>query len=56
MTVEIIKQDMVPFYSASVTNIASQAVAARSGYMPLWTDTFSVRNISEVDVIEEGIL
>lgn len=47
LTPEILKQDKVPFYSASVTNIASQAVASRSGYMPLWTDTFSVRNISE---------
>ncbi len=45
LTAEIIKQDKVPFYSASVTNIASQAVAFRSGYMPLWTDTFSVRNM-----------
>ena len=33
----------VPFYSASVTNLASQAVAIRSGYMPFWTDTYGVR-------------
>ena len=32
-------------YSASVTNIASQAVAIRSGYMPLWTDTYGTRGI-----------
>ena len=45
LTVEILKQGKIPFYSASVTNIASQAVAIRSGYMPLWTDTFGVREI-----------
>lgn len=43
LTVELLKRDKIPFYSASVTNIASQAVAIRSGYMPLWTDTFGVR-------------
>lgn len=45
LTVEILKQGKIPFYSVSVTNIASQAVAIRSGYMPLWTDTFGVRGI-----------
>lgn len=45
LTVEILKQGKIPFYSASVTNIASQAVAIRSGYMPLWTDTFGVREV-----------
>ena len=43
LSVEILKQGKVPFYSASVTNIGSQAVAIRSGYMPLWTDSFGVR-------------
>lgn len=47
LTVEILKQGKIPFYSASVTNIASQAVAIRSGYMPLWADTFGVRNTLE---------
>ena len=46
LTVAILEQDKIPFYSASVTNIASQAVAIRSGYMPLWTDTFGTRDIS----------
>ncbi len=45
ITVAILEQGKVPFYSASVTNIASQAVAMRSGYMPLWTDTFGTRDI-----------
>ena len=43
LTVEILKLGKIPFYSASVTNIGSQAVAIRSGYMPLWTDSFGVR-------------
>ena len=43
LTAELLTRDKVPFYSASVSNIASQAVAIRSGYMPLWTDTYGVR-------------
>ena len=45
LTVAIMEQDKIPFYSASVTNIASQAVAIRSGYMLLWTDTYGTRGI-----------
>jgi GNAT superfamily N-acetyltransferase len=45
LTVEILKREKISFYSASVTNIASQAVAIRSGYMPLWTDSFGTRKI-----------
>lgn len=40
LTVDIIKQGIVPFYSASVTNIGSQMVANRSGYIPYWIDTY----------------
>ena len=47
LTIKILEQDKIPFYSASVTNLASQAVAIRSGYMPLWTDTFGTRNVKE---------
>lgn len=43
LTVEILERNKTPFYSASVTNLASQAVAIRSGYMPFWTDTYGVR-------------
>lgn len=46
LTISILEQEKIPFYSASVTNIASQAVAIRSGYMPLWTDTFGTRDNS----------
>ena len=40
LTLEILKKGIVPFYSASVTNIASQMVASRAGYVPCWVDTF----------------
>jgi hypothetical protein len=44
LSIEILNRGKIPFYCASVTNIASQAVAIRSGYMPLWTDTFGTRS------------
>ncbi len=40
LSIEIMKRDIVPFYSASVTNIGSQMVASRSGYIPCWVDTY----------------
>lgn len=40
LTLEILKKGIVPFYSASVTNIGSQMVASRAGYVPCWVDTF----------------
>ena len=40
LTVDIIEQGIIPFYSASVTNIGSQMVANRSGYIPYWIDTY----------------
>ena len=40
LTVDIIKQGIVPFYSDSVTNLGSQMVANRSGYIPYWIDTY----------------
>ena len=43
LTVELLERDMIPFYSVSVTNLASQAVAITSGYMPFWTDSYGVR-------------
>jgi hypothetical protein len=43
LSVEILNRGKIPFYCASTTNIASQAVAIRSGYMPLWTDTYGTR-------------
>lgn len=40
LTQELLTQNIVPFYSASVTNIGSQMVASRCGYIPIWIDTF----------------
>lgn len=40
LTVEIMEQGIVPLYSASVTNIGSQIVASRSGYIACWVDTY----------------
>lgn len=43
LTKELTAKNIVPFYSASVTNIGSQMVAARCGYIPVWVDTFGTR-------------
>lgn len=40
LTEELLAKSIIPFYSASVTNIGSQMVAGRCGYMPIWVDTF----------------
>lgn len=40
LTKELLKRHIAPFYSVSVTNIGSQMVAARCGYVPCWVDTF----------------
>lgn len=40
LTGKLLKQDIIPFYSASVTNIGSQMVANRCDYIPVWVDTF----------------
>lgn len=40
LTKELLARNIVPFYSASITNIGSQMVANRCGYIPFWVDTF----------------
>lgn len=40
LTRELLAQNIIPFYSASITNIGSQMVASRCGYIPFWVDTF----------------
>lgn len=40
LTKELLARNIVPFYSASITNIGSQMVASRCGYIPFWIDTF----------------
>lgn len=43
LTQKLLARGIVPFYSASVTNIASQMVASRCGYIPAWMDTYGTR-------------
>ena len=40
LTIEILNKGIVPIWSASVSNIGSQAVATNSDYIPLWMETF----------------
>lgn len=40
LTKELLARNIIPFYSASITNIGSQMVASRCGYIPFWIDTF----------------
>ena len=40
LTKELLARNVIPFYSASVTNIGSQMVASRCNYIPFWVDTF----------------
>lgn len=40
LTRELLARNIIPFYSASVTNIGSQRVAGRCGYIPMWVDTY----------------
>lgn len=40
LTKALLNRDILPFYSASVTNLGSQMVASRCGYVPAWVDTF----------------
>ena len=40
LTCELLYKGAVPFYSASITNIGSQMVAARAGYIPCWVDSW----------------
>lgn len=40
LTRKLLGRNIIPFYSASVTNIGSQMVASRCGYIPFWVDTF----------------
>ena len=40
LTKELLARNIVPYYSASVTNLGSQMAASRCGYIPAWVDTF----------------
>ncbi|NDO46322.1 GNAT family N-acetyltransferase [Clostridium sp. MD294] len=59
LTKELLTRNIVPFYSASVTNIASQMVANKCNYVPFWVDTFgTILDGSSVyhDVVQNLIL
>jgi len=43
LTMEMLKRNIVPVYGASLSNIASQKVAYRAGFMPAWTIGYRVR-------------
>lgn len=51
---EILEQGKVPFYCASTTNVGSQAVAYRSGFLPCWVSTY--RNILDGSSVYQSIL
>ena len=40
LAMTILEQGVIPFYCASVTNIGSQAVAHRSGFIPAWVSSY----------------
>ena len=40
LTGALLARNIIPFYSASITNIGSQMVASRCGYIPYWVDTY----------------
>ncbi|MGN0478994.1 MAG: GNAT family N-acetyltransferase [Hominenteromicrobium sp.] len=54
LTDKILEKGIVPFYSASVTNLGSQYVAARSGYIPCWVSTY--RTILDGSSAYNGLL
>jgi len=46
---KIMEKGIIPFYSASVTNVGSQSVAHRCGLMPCWISTYS-------NVLQDGYM
>lgn len=57
LTNELLARKVVPYYSASVTNLGSQMVASRCGYVPMWVDTFgtTLDGSSAYDTIVKGM-
>ena len=54
----ILEKGVIPFYCASTTNISSQAVAHRSGFMPCFVTTYGniLDGSSVYDEILKGLL
>ena len=43
LTFELLQQDIVPVYTTASSNIASQKVGYRAGYMPAWMSDRQLR-------------
>lgn len=43
LTIEILNRGVVPYYTTDCTNINSQKVAVKSGYIPAWSHCFRNR-------------
>lgn len=43
LTIEVLNRGIVPYYSTDCTNLASQRVAVKSGYIPTWSHCFRTR-------------
>jgi predicted GNAT family acetyltransferase len=43
LTLEILNRGYVPYYGASGSNVISQHVAVRAGYIPAWAHCYRTR-------------
>lgn len=43
LTIEVLNRGIVPYYSTDCSNLASQRVAIKSGYIPTWSHCFRTR-------------
>jgi len=43
LTLEILNRGYIPYYSTDCSNVISQHVAVRAGYIPVWSHCFRTR-------------
>lgn len=43
LTLEILNRGYIPYYSTDCSNVISQHVAVRAGYIPAWSHCFRTR-------------